>query len=422
MRGAVADPWRAAICAAALCTLVAGPGSAAAQDLVIRGGEVRPVSGPTIQDGVVVVREGRITEVGPRSTVDVPSDVEIIDADGMVVTPGFIDAGTTVGRDRDGPRHLLRSPSFRVVDELGEPEVPGAFGMEAEETPVHPWVMEGVTTVYVTPPGPSLVAGFGTVVKLEGDRFGEVLRPAAALHVTLGNEPRFAYDAPTTRQGMVAALRQWLAAARDAAAAGAHTFRVGPPFSQIEEAEDVAHPVTPELRAVLAGETPLRIRAQAPDDVLGAIRVAREFELRLVVEGAAGGHLVADALSEADAPVVLGPAIVGSGANTPEAFARTYEAAAILDHAEVPVALSTEGSGGRAVTVEAAVATGHGLSDGAALRAVTLDAARILGVEERVGSLDEGKDADLVVWSDEPLGTWAEARVVVVGGRVIWRR
>lgn len=406
----------------AACVLFAGPASAAAQDLVIRGGEIRPVSGPAIEDGVVVVRDGRIADVGPVGAVEVPSDVEVVDADGMVVTPGFIDAGTTMGRGRGGLEHLVQSPSFRVADGLGEPRVPGAFGLEADETAVHPWVMEGVTTVYVTPPGESLVAGFGTIVKLEGDRFGQILSPAAALHVTLGDEPRRAFDAPTTRQGMVAALRQWLAAARDADAAGADTFRVGPPFSQIEEAEEVVHPVTPELRAVLAGETPVRIRAQAPDDVLTAIRVARELGLRLVVEGAAGAHVVADALSEAGAPVILGPLIVGSGANTPEAFARTYEAAAILNRARVPVALSTEGSGGRAVTVEAAVATGHSLSGGAALRAVTLDAARILGVEGRVGSLDEGKDADLVVWSDEPLGTWTEARVVVVGGRVIWRR
>lgn len=407
---------------AVACTLVAGPGSAAAQSLVIRGGEVRPVSGPPIQDGVVVVRDGRITEVGPRSAVDVPSDVEVVDADGMVVTPGLIDAGATMGRGRGGPEHLIRSPSFRVADELREPRVPGAFGMEAEETAVHPWVMEGVTSVYVTPPGASLVAGFGTVVKLEGDRFGEVLRPAAGLHVTLGNEPRFDFDAPTTRQGMVAVLRQWLAAAHEAATAGAETFRLGPPFSQIEGVEDVTHPVTPELTAVLAGEIPLRVRAQAPDDVLAAIRVARELGLRLVVEGATGAHVVADVLSEADVPVVLGPAIVGSGANTPEAFARTYEAAAILDHAGVPVALSTEGSGGRAVTVEAAVTMGHGLSGEAALRTVTLDAARILGVDERIGSLEERKDADLVVWADDPLGTWAEAQVVVVGGRVVWRR
>lgn len=404
------------------CVLFAGPASAAAQDLVIQGGEIRPVSGPAIEDGVVVVRDGRIAEIGPSSTVDVPSDMEIVDADGMVVTPGFIDAGTTMGRDRGGPEHLIRSPSSRVVDELGEPRVPGAFGMEAEETAVHPWVTEGVTTVYVTPPAESLVAGFGTIVKLEGDRFGEVLAPAAALHGTLGDEPRRAFDAPTTRQGMVAALRQWLAAARDAAVAGADTFRVGPPFSQIEEAEEVLHPVTPELRAVLAGATPVRIRAQAPDDVLAAIRVTRELDLRLIVEGASGAHVVSDALSEADVSVVLGPVIVGSGANTPEAFARTYEAAAILSRAGIPLALSTEGSGGRAVTVEAAVAVGHGFPETSALQAVTLGAARLLGVDQRIGSLDQGKDADLVLWSDEPLGTWTEAEVVVVGGRVVWRR
>lgn len=399
-----------------------GPSAVAGQDLVVRGGELRTVSGSVVEDGVIVVLDGRIAQIGTRGSVEIPDGVDVLDATGLVVTPGLIDAGTTVGRDRGAPPPLLRSPAFRVADELREPSVPGAFGMEADETAVHPWVMEGVTTVYVTPPGPSLVAGFGAVVKLEGDRFGEVLAPAAALHVALGNQPRYAFDAPTTRQGMVAALRQWLRAARSASETGADTFRVGPPFSQIEGVEEVAHPLTPELRAALAGDTPVRFRAQAPDDVLAALRVAEELDLRPVVEGATGAHVVTDALRESGASVVVGPAMVGSSDNAPEAFARTPDGAAILSRAGIPVALSTEGSGGRAVTVEAAVAVGHGLPPEAALKAITLDAARILGVEDHVGSLDVGKDADLVVWSDDPLGTWSKAEVVVVGGRVVWRR
>lgn len=400
------------------------PREGEAQDLVVQGGEVRPVSGAPIPDGVVVVRAGRIVAVGPRGSVEVPAGVDVVDASGLIVTPGFIDAATTVARGRspDASRRLIRSPDFRVADLLGELSVPGEFGMEAAETPAHPWVMDGVTTVYVTPPGAALVAGFGAIVKLNGATLGETISANAALHVTLGDEPRSVFDVPTTRQGMAAVLRQWLGTVRRAIDEGGSMVRLGGPYSQIEGAEPVAHEITPELTAVLAGEVPVRFRAQAPDDVLTALRLAEEFGLRAIVEGATGAHVVAAALAEADAAVVVGPAMVGSGANTPEAFARSPEAATRLLRAGVPFALSTEDGGGRSVAMEAAVAVGHGLPRAAALRAVTLDAARILGVDDRVGSLDAGKDADLVVWSGEPVGTWAEARAVVVGGRVVWHR
>jgi imidazolonepropionase-like amidohydrolase len=198
--------------------------------------------------------------------------------------------------------------------------------------------------------------------------------------------------------------------------------RLGPPFSEIEGVTQVSHPVTPELRAVFAGQMPVRFRAQAPEAVLSALRVAEEFGLRTVVEGASGAHLVAPALARHGASVVVGPAMVGSGANRPETFARTPENAGVLAAAGVPIALSTEGAGGRSVAVEAVVAVGHGLPRDAALRAVTLDAARLLGVDDRVGSLELGKDGDVVLWANEPVGTWAEARVVVVGGWVVYRR
>jgi imidazolonepropionase-like amidohydrolase len=395
-----------------------------AQDLVIQGGEVWPVSGPAIPNGVVVVRAGRIAAVGPRDAVVVPEGMDVLDATGMIVTPGFIDAGTSIARGGrgGGPRQLIRPPDFRVSEGLGELRVPGAFGMEAGETVVHPWVMDGVTTAYIAPAATSLVAGFGAVVKLDGATLGEVLSPAAALHVTLGDQLRFIFDRPTTRQGMVAALRQWLGAVSRAIDDGAATVRLGSPFSEIEEAAEVTHPITPELRAVLAGEVSVRFRAQTPEDILAAIRVGEEYGLQVVVEGASGAHMVAEALGRTSASVVVGPAMVGSSANAPETFARTPENAAVLSHAGVPVALSTESAGGRSVAMEVVVARGHGLSQEAALRAVTIGAARILGVEDRVGSLEDGKDADLVLWSNDPVSTWAEAQIVVVGGSVVYRR
>lgn len=418
---AVAPP--AAVCATVLA--VASPSSMAAQELAVVGGEVRPVSGPAIPDGAVIVRDGRIVAVGPRARVRVPDGAEMIDASGMVVTPGLVDARTSLSLRHDGgpeERALLRSTGYRAADRLVQLRVPGRFGMPARETGIHPWTMDGVTTAYVAPDPGSLVAGFGAVVKLAGDRLGPVVDSAAALHLTLGYALPGRSGGPTTRQGMVALLRQWLHRAR-AAAPGA-AFELGRPATEVEGLPPGFWERTPDLTAALSGELPVRFHAYSPDDVLAALRVAREFGLRAVVEGAYGAHLVAAELAEAGVPAVLGPAISGSvrTAGAPDAWARTAEGADRLRRAGVPVALSTDGGGGRAVTVEAIVARGHGLPSEAALRAVTLDAARILGVDDRLGSLEAGKDADLVVWSGDPVGTWGEARVVVVDGRVVFRR
>jgi imidazolonepropionase-like amidohydrolase len=308
-----------------------------------------------------------------------------------------------------------------MADHLGELSVPAAFGMEARETPVHPWVMDGVSTVYVAPGTSNLVGGFGTVVKVAGGGLGAVLDSAAALHVALGDGPRVRFDAPTTRQGMVAVLRQWFRQASRAVPGG--TFALGAPAAAVEGLADLRWTRTPDLDAVLAGRRTVRFSAHTPEDVLTALRVAEEFGLRAVIEGASGAHVVARRVAEAGAAVVLGPAIGGAGGGgSPETFAHTAASAGVLHAAGVPVAISTDGSGGRAVTVEAIVARGHGLPAEQTLRALTLDAARILGVDGRVGSLEPGKDADLVLWAGDPVGTWGQARVVVVEGRVVFRR
>lgn len=412
---------RLTVALALVALLALTPHLLAAQDLVIRGGEVWPVSGPPVAEGVVVIRNGRIVDVVSGGIVNAPAGVETVDATNRVVTPGFIDARTDLGVTSEGAvdrRRLVRE-EVRVADHLERPDVPGVFGMEGREYAVHPWLADGVTTVYVAPSPGNLVGAHGAVLKLGDDGFGAVVDSAAALHVALGQGPLDVFDVPTTRQGMVAVLRQWLL--------GVRARMEGRPAITATAGEDEEVPVPAsvgrDLAAVLRGERPVRFHAHAPDDIRTALRVARELELRAVVEGAAGAWVVADDLARAGVPVVVGPSMVGLGSGGPaEMYAHTAENAARLVRAGVPVALSTDGARGRSVTVEAVVARGHGLAADQALRALTLDAARILGVDGRVGSLEAGKDADLVVWEGDPVGTWGRAMVVVVDGRVVYRR
>jgi imidazolonepropionase-like amidohydrolase len=154
-----------------------------------------------------------------------------------------------------------------------------------------------------------------------------------------------------------------------------------------------------------------------------ALRVAKEFNLRVVIDSGAGAHRIAHILAEAQVPVVVGPSIMSLGSGGPlEMFAHTPENAGRLHRAGVKVALSTSTRWGRSVLLEGVVAKSHGLPEDAALKAVTLNAAEILGVADRLGSIEAGKDADIVIWKGHPLNTWGETRIVIVGGKIVYRR
>ncbi len=232
-------------------TIVAGaPSSMVAQDLAIMGGEVRTVSDGVFSRGAVLVRDGKIAAVGDDFLV--PRGVEVIDATGMIVTPGFIDARTGLGVPpgaRFDRAQLIRG-DLSMAESLGSITVPGSFGQAGRAPTLHPWVTGGVTSVYVSPGAENLVGGFGAVVKLGGRAGGvaEVLSDAAGLSISFGDAAQRAFEAPTTRQGMIQQLRQWLIGVRDA----------GPSL---------------RMQRVLVGEIPLRVVANVPDDIVTALRV-----------------------------------------------------------------------------------------------------------------------------------------------------
>lgn len=387
------------LCAAVLVlNLVAAGGPASAQDrpLAVRGGELHTVAQGVIANGTVVVRDGKIAAVGRDITV--PQDARVIDARGLIVTPGIIDARARFGlRFRDAwDASRLVAAERRVVDRF-------------DPWPEPEWLRDGVTTVYVAPSQRNLVGGFGMVVKLHGRGREAIVRDAAALQAGFGEAVLQSFETRTTRQGLLGILRQQLIRAREYAHRGEQGTR---PDSVLEA-----------LAMALGGDVRVRVVTHTPDDIMAIVRLAEEFDLRLVLDQASGAHMVADALAARKIPVVVGPAMMALGSGGPfEMFAHTPESAAQLHRAGVTIALSTDGSAGRSVVVEGIVAKAHGLPEDAALRALTLDAAEILGVADRLGSIEVGKDADLVLWRGAPLGTWGETRVVLVDGRVVFER
>lgn len=386
----------------ALAALLLLPAASFGQTVAVVGGEVHTGRGEVLPGASVLVEDGKVTAVGPG--VEVPEGVEILSAEGMVVTPGFLDAQTLLGTEPAGGALVA------IAGDAGAGITPAARAADRFAEGLAPlWLREGVTTVYLAPDPRRLIGGLGAVAKLAGPRGTALLREDAAVAASFGESAvgdtppgRDRPTGPTTRQGMIYALRRTLVEAQEDTLGG--------------EAGRV-------LGGLLAGETPLRVLVNKPDDIETALRVAGEFDLRLVLDQAAGAGAVASRLAEADIPVVVGPAILAIGDGGPmELASHSPATAAALHRAGVRIALSTFGSRGRSVAMEAVVAWAHGLPRDAALAAVTAGAAEILGVGDRVGSLAPGLDGDLVVWNEHPIGTYARTEAVVVDGRVVFRR
>ena len=402
-----------AIAAALLCAWPAADASSQERTVAIRGAEIRTISGAVIPHGVVIWRGGKIVGVGAADRVTIPTGADVLDGAGLLVTPGFIDARATLGVTTSGVIDARTIVAAAPTDgwEASRPLVPGLRIIESFQLPRgHEWLREGVTTIYVTPGPENPLGGLGAVVKLAGSVNGTIVREDAGLSASLGEVPRaaFAAQGPTSRMGEVFRIREALVQA------GEHgVSRAGPAPVRDLGVEG--------LTAVLERRIPLRVHANAAADILTALRLGRELNIRVVIDVGAAAHTVAAELAAAGTPVVVGPTIVG-GSTRQELEQQRPDNAAILHRAGVKVALATDDAGGRSVVLEAALARAHGLPEEAALRAITLDAAEILGVADRLGSIEVGKDADLVLWKGNPLSTWGRTEMVVVGGVTVFRR
>jgi len=385
------------------------PPSASAQGPVtaITNARLLTAAGPVIERGTVVIRDGRIVDAGAAPP---PAGARIIDAAGKTVTPGFLDSSTSLGiveisledNTNDAGSAADRiTAAFNVVDAINP-----------NSTLIPVTRIEGITRVVVQPqPGRSLIAGRGALIDLAADRVSLMLRRSPnAVYAALGEAGAAA--AGGSRAAATTWLREALQDARDFA-----LNREAWERNQRRE-YNLSRLDLEALAPVLTGELPLAIAVHRASDILSVLRLAQEFSgLRVILLGATEGWMVAADIATANVPVVINPM-----QNLPgfENLGITLENAARLDRAGVLVAFgSFDAHNARNLKQLAGNAIAYGMPADAALRAVTVNGARIWGIEESYGTLQRGREADVVVWSGDPFELSTRVERVFIRGQEI---
>src|SRR5215475_3416233 len=389
--------------------LLAATTTVFSQTIAITNGKVYPVSGAPIDNGTVLIRDGVIVAVG--GSVAVPAGATRIDATGKIVTPGLIHSTTELGVIEVD---LIRSTSD--VSAKGENNVAASFkvweGLNPASTSFGPTRNEGVTSAAILPQG-GLISGQAAVIDLVSGRASDMIRRAPVAMVAQVDNPNAA--GTNARGELIGKLRTlfedvkfYMQRRIDYERAAARTLTAR---------KDDLEALVP----VVEGRMLLIVDANRMDEIDAALALARDYRLKLAISGGAEAWLAADRLAAAHVPV-----LVGAMNNIPSSFAalnQRQENAALLRRAGVTVVLVTNNDGGdsrfnaRNIKFEAGNAVAYGMSHDDALRVITLAPAEMFGVADRIGSLQPGRDANIVVWSGDPFEFSTQVEHVFIRGR-----
>ncbi len=377
--------------------------------VAITEARIIPVSGEPIESGTVLITDGTITAVGAEVTV--PEGTQTIDASGRWVLPGFVDAHTHLGVSEEGEGRA-GSDTNEMTDPNGA-RLRTLDGINPVERGFSDALAGGVTAVVVKPGSGNPIGGQTVAIKTWGRIVDEmVIKSPASVKSALGENPKRVYgdkkQLPSTRLGVAAVIRDAFGKAQDYKLKRDRAAEKGDPFERDSTSE--------VLVRVLDGELPWSQHTHRADDIATAIRLADEFGYRLIVNHATEGFLVADVLAERGIPCVVGPLFTTR--SKVELRERTLANPGRLANAGVLVALTTDHP---VVPInflvhQATLAVKEGMTRADALRSITVNPARIMGLDDRVGALEPGLDGDLVIWDGDPLDVMSRAMQVFIAG------
>ena len=363
-------------------------------------------------EGDIVIRGGKLVSVG--GTAD--AEDEILDAGGLNVWPGFVDAHSHIGLDGyGGPTGTTYD--YNEKNDICTPHLRGMDSYYPMDAAIPIALAGGVTTVAAGPGSSNVLGGTFFVVKLYGRTVEEaMIRPDAAMKCAFGENPKRCYKdkSDSARMTTAAILRETLYCAKDyllrKEAAGDDVSKM-PKFDMKMEA----------LIPVLKREIPLKAHAHRCDDIMTAIRIAREFGLRITIEHCTEGHLITEELKAAGVAVAVGPTL--TNVSKPELLNKSWTTPGILAAAGIPVSIITDAPviPQQYLSLCAGLAVKAGMDPFQALQAITINPARHIGAGDRVGSLEAGKDADLVITGGDPMVSDSEVKYVIADGKILVR-
>ena len=381
--------------------------------MIIRNAMIHDAVRKDPYPGDLVIREGKIVSVGTAAR---DSSDEVLDASGLHAYPGFVDAHSHIGLDGyGGPTGTTYD--YNEMNDICCPQLRGMDSYYAMDAAIPMALAGGVTTVATGPGSANVLGGTFLAVKLRGKTVEEaMIKPEIAMKCAFGENPKRCYKdkCDSARMTTAAKLREMLFSARDYMLrkdAAEDDLSKLPKYDMKMEA----------LIPVLRKEIPLKAHAHRSDDIMTAIRIAREFDVRVTIEHCTEGHLIVEELKAAQVPVAVGPTL--TNASKLELLNKSWTTPGILAAAGIPVSIITDAPviPQQYLPLCAGLAVKAGMDPFLALQAITINPARHIGVADRVGSLEVGKDADVVLTDGDPMISNTAVRYVIVDGKVIVR-
>ena len=382
--------------------------------LLIKNGYIKTMAGDNIENGYVLIGDdGKIAAVG--ECYEPVANCDVIDAGGRLVTPGCVEAHCHIGLDNEGMGWEGHDYN-EIVDPL-TPQMRAIDSINPQDEAFSNAIMNGVTSACTGPGSANVVGGTFAAIKLCGKRVDKMLiKEAVAMKCAFGENPKRCYGqtskkSPMTRMGTAALLRELL-------------FKTKRYLQDKEEGKSPAFDMKLEaMIPVIKGELPLKAHAHRADDILTSIRIAKEFGVKLTLDHCTDGSVIADELAEEGYPAFVGPTL--GGKSKIELQNKSFTTPKALHEAGVPISIITDAP---VIPLQylpmcAGLAVNAGLDYEEAWKAITINPATQTGIGDRVGSIEVGKDGDLVIWTADPIKTvGAQAYVTVVDGKVVYSK
>ncbi len=380
--------------------------------IAIKNGKVLKPDGTFMDQGTVLVEGGRIKAVGPD--VEIPADVEIVDASGKWVTPGLIDAHTHISTFNEPNWHRTRNDGNEMSGPI-QAHLRGVDALNPFDFAIEQVRNAGFTVCYTGPGSGNLIGGTGVAFKLRGKVADEMIIPGTeAMKMALGENAKTNYGpkdkSPMTRMGNAALMREALAQARDYSE---RLKAVGDDRTKAGKYDFRLEPLVPVVR----GEMRCRIHAHRADDICTAIRVAEEFGLDYTIEHATEGHLIPEYMGSKKVRCVVGPLLMPPAKM--ELWNAVPENAQALIEAGCMACLTADTSSEtKWLPRDIGVCVARGLDEKEAFKAVTVNPAKLLGIEDKVGALEPGKDADVAIFDGHPFSNMTQCVLTMIDGKI----